>query len=82
MIYVTENCHGDFSRFEEDGFFNLTKNDYVIICGDLGGIFDYSGKASYEKKNLKALNKMKFTTLFVDRNHENINRLYSYPVIN
>lgn len=81
MIYVTGDCHGDFSRFEEDRFLDLTKNDYVIICDDFGGIFVQSGKARYEKKNLKALNKMKFTTLFVDGNYENFNRLYSYPVI-
>ncbi len=81
MIYITGDCHGDFSRFENEKFKNLTKSDYVIICGDFGGIFDYSGKARYEKKNLKALDKLKFTTLFVDGNHENFNRLYNYPVV-
>ena len=82
MIYVTGDTHGDFSRFEEDKFSNLTKDDYMIICGDFGGIWNYEGKLKYEKNNLKRLEKMKFTTLIVDGNHENFNRLYKYPVIN
>ena len=37
MIYITGDTHGDFSRFfhtelEDPGI--LTRNDYVIICGD------------------------------------------------
>ena len=63
MIYVTGDCHGDFSRFEEEIFLNLTKDDYVIICGDFGGIWDNKKISRYEKKNLKKLSKMKFTTL-------------------
>ena len=82
MIYVKGDTNGDFSRFEEDKFSNLTKDDYMIICGDFGGIWNYEGKSKYEKNNLKRLEKMKFTTLFVDGNHENFNRLYKYPVIN
>ena len=33
------------------------------------------------RKRIKQLSKMKFTTLFVDGNHENFDRLYSYPII-
>ncbi|MDY3798120.1 MAG: metallophosphoesterase [Bacilli bacterium] len=81
MIYITGDCHGGFDRFENDKFSNLTKNDYVIICGDFGGIWDQNKRARYERKRIKQLSKMKFTTLFVDGNHENFDRLYSYPII-
>lgn len=81
MIYITGDCHGGFDRFENDKFSNLTKNDYVIICGDFRGIWDQNKRARYERKRIKQLSKMKFTTLFVDGNHENFDRLYSYPII-
>lgn len=81
MIYVTGDCHSDFRRFEKRRFpaqSEMTKNDYVIICGDFGGIW-YGDE--YEQKRLKELNDRKFTTLFVDGNHENYDLLYRYPVV-
>ena len=42
---------------------------------------DQNKRARYERKRIKQLSKMKFTTLFVDGNHENFDRLYSYPII-
>lgn len=81
MIYITGDCHGDFSRFEDEKYNNLTKNDYIIICGDFGGIWDNKRISRHEKKNIKYLTNMNFTTLFVDGNHENFNRLYKYPII-
>ena len=82
MIYITGDTHGDFSRFEKERFSNLTKEDYIIICGDFGGIWHDKKIPRQEKKNLKDLSKMKFTTLFIDGNHENFNRLYKYPIVN
>ena len=44
MIYITGDTHADFSRFEEDKFpikTEMTKNDYVIICGDFGGVWTF-----------------------------------------
>jgi len=81
MIYITGDTHGDFSRFDSDKFSNLTKDDYMIICGDFGGIWDHNKKSKYEKELLKKLSNKKFTTLFVDGNHENFDRLYKFPVI-
>ena len=78
MIYITGDCHGDFSRFDN---LNLTKDDYVIICGDFGGIWHEKRIPINEKRNLKELSKKKFTTLFIDGNHENFNRLYKYPIV-
>ena len=39
MIYVTGDCHADFTRFNTKIFpeqYEMTKDDYVIICGDFG----------------------------------------------
>ena len=83
MIYVTGDTHSNFNRFSTDNFIvqkEMTKDDYVIICGDFGGVWNYLEESSYEKYWLDWLNKKNFTTLFVDGNHENYTRLYNYPV--
>ena len=83
MIYITGDCHSDFSRFDIDKFTiqkEMSKNDYVIICGDFGGVWNYLVESTYEKYWLDWLNERNFTTLFVDGNHENFTRLYNYPV--
>lgn len=39
MIYITGDTHSDFSRFTEENFpiqSEMTKDDYIIICGDFG----------------------------------------------
>lgn len=83
MIYITGDTHADFTRFNEDKFpiqKEMTKEDYVIICGDFGGVWSYEKESAREKEVLDWLNSKNFTTLFVDGNHENFDRLYSYPV--
>lgn len=82
-IYVTGDIHGDIdigklhaNRFKEGN--QLTKDDYLIICGDFGLVFDpYETKS--ERYMLKWLNEKPWTTLFVDGNHENFDRLEYYP---
>lgn len=81
MVYVTGDCHGDFRRFSTSIFpeqKEMTRNDFVIILGDFGGIWSNSKE---EKYWLDWLNDKPFTTLFVDGNHENFNMLYTFPVI-
>jgi len=83
MIFVTGDCHGDFSRFSTKNFAEqktMTKNDYVIICGDFGGVFNYQTESPQEKHDLDWLESKNFSTLFVDGNHENYDRLNDYPV--
>ena len=82
MIYLTGDTHSDFTRFNRKNFPDqkqLTKNDYVIILGDFGGIWE-EVEDNYEKYWLDWLNEKNFTTLFIDGNHENFDRLYSMPV--
>lgn len=44
MIYITGDTHSNFSRFTEDKFpiqSEMTKDDFVIICGDFGGVWTF-----------------------------------------
>ena len=39
MIYITGDCHYNFNRFSSRNFPEqkiMTKDDYVVICGDFG----------------------------------------------
>lgn len=80
MIYITGDTHADWmSRLNTDAFpeqKQMTKDDYVIICGDFG-IWDNSKR---EKYNLDWLEDKPFTTLFIDGNHENYDILDSIEV--
>ena len=52
MIYVTGDCHQDFRRFNARNFpeqREMTKEDYVIICGDFGGVWNKGGESGEEK---------------------------------
>ena len=82
-IYITGDTHADFTRFSVNSFYEQKEmvnpdENFVIICGDFGGIWD-----QYESRNerywLNWFENKPFTTLFVDGNHENFNRLLSYP---
>lgn len=82
MIYITGDCHGDFRKFNIELFpeqREMTKNDYVIICGDFGGVWMRDTESEQEKWWMDWLEEKPYTTLFVDGNHENFDRLYSYP---
>lgn len=83
MIYVTGDTHAEFHRFNLENFpeqKEMTKEDYVIICGDFGGVWDFRGESKSEKYWLNWLEERNFTLLFVDGNHENFERIYEYPV--
>lgn len=83
MIYITGDCHGNFERFNRSIFpeqDEMTKEDYVIICGDFGGVWSKDKESKQETMILDWLECKPFTTLFVDGNHENFDRLYNYPV--
>lgn len=80
MIYITGDVHGDWmTRLNSQAFpegREMTKDDYVIICGDFG-IWNNS---TDERYRLAWLDDKPFTTLFVDGNHENYDLLDAHPV--
>lgn len=70
MIYVTGDCHGGFQRFGSQYFpqqKEMSRDDYMIICGDFGGLWDGSQEENYW---LDWLEDKPFTTAFVCGNHE------------
>lgn len=84
MIYITGDTHGEFGRrFNTTNFpeqREMTKHDYVIICGDFGGVWDVGWESKTEKYWLDWFEGRSYTLLFVDGNHENFDRLNGYPV--
>ncbi|MBR2045937.1 MAG: metallophosphoesterase [Agathobacter sp.] len=83
MIYITGDCHADFRKLNTENFLEqkeMTKEDYVIICGDFGAVWMRDLEGEQEKWWMDWLENKPFTTLFVDGNHENFDRLYNYPV--
>ena len=82
MIYVTGDTHGDIDsrkftnkRFPQQR--NLTKDDYLIICGDFGYLWWGNRKDLYW---IQWLSRKPWTTLFIDGNHENFDIINEYPV--
>ncbi len=80
MIFLTGDCHGDFRRFNTANFpeqQDMTREDYVIVVGDLGLIWDDSKEQDWW---IQWLSERPFTLLFIDGNHENHDRLSALPV--
>ena len=80
MIFVTGDTHGseDFDKLQMFAYRHpeLTKQDYVIIAGDFGAIWSEQTLT----QDLLRYERLPFTVLFVDGNHENFNLLNKYKV--
>lgn len=81
MIYCTGDCHGDFKRFNKKNRlklkYDLMEDDYVIICGDFGFLWIEDKEFQY---NLDWMERLPFTILWVQGNHENYNMIKQYPI--
>ncbi|WP_294416740.1 metallophosphoesterase [uncultured Senegalimassilia sp.] len=79
-IFVTGDIHAsyDIAKLSESCFdtTGLNKDDYVIVCGDFGLVWNNSASEQYW---LRWLDARPFTTLFVDGNHEGFALLNSLP---
>lgn len=76
IVYITGDCHAEWNKFSTDNFpeqKEMTRDDFVIVCGDFGIWHD----SKSERWWLDWLSEKNFTILFVDGNHENFDRLYS-----
>lgn len=98
MLYFCGDTHFniDISKLNMKSFpeqKHLTKNDYVIVCGDFGLLFDHKESGLTVPSNPKDTcwskeelywynwyNERNFTTLWVDGNHESFSRLETYPI--
>lgn len=67
MVYITGDCHGEFKRiFDFCLKFKTTKDDYLIITGDVG--INYYGQEDNKLK--QQLQNLPITLLCVYGNHE------------
>ncbi len=83
MIYVTGDTHADLDigKLSTRAFTqqkDLTKDDYLIVCGDFGLVWDNTPREVYWQNWLSNKN---FTTLWIDGNHENFDYLRTFPLI-
>ena len=82
-VFITGDIHGDPTRLNTEIFHQQKRmrdgqdNNFVIICGDFGLVWDQLYESKNEKYWLNWLENKPFTTLFVSGNHENFDRLYS-----
>ncbi len=97
-VYITGDTHLpiDIGKLNSDNFpegNSLTKDDYVIIAGDFGLLWNYKKTGFSVDSNPEDLcwspeeiywktwlEDKPWTTLFIDGNHENHARLDSYPI--
>lgn len=81
MIWITGDTHADFSRLHQPlpapKRYRPSRKDYLIICGDFGGIWASSPEQTIA---LNRLARLPFTILFLDGNHENYDMLKQFPV--
>lgn len=73
MIFVTGDIHGhiDIHKLTSDMWpegRTLTRDDYLVICGDFGNVWNMDRSDQYW---LNWLENKPWTTLWVDGNHEN-----------
>lgn len=83
QIWLTGDIHADPRRFNNENFpeqkdFDGEEN-YVIVLGDFGLVWALK-ESEEERWWLNWLNEKNYTTLFVDGNHENFERLATFPV--
>ena len=81
MIFVTGDTHNDIDihklsrqNFNYEG---LTKDDYIIICGDFGFIWHGNRKDDWW---LNWLEDLPCSVLWADGNHEKFDAIEQYPV--
>lgn len=85
MIHVTADTHNDinFQKVFDHrrGHPELTRNDYLIVAGDFGIPWGGSNKKTDEYLLKWISDHCNFTILFVDGNHENMDLLNAYPIV-
>lgn len=82
-VFITGDTHCpiDIHKINSKCFYdgnNLNRNDFLIICGDAGFVWDGNTR---DKKWIDWISRKPWTTIFVDGNHENHSLLQTYPVV-
>lgn len=78
MVYIIGDTHGDNSYiYNIQHKENLTKDDYIIVCGDFGFVWN----GDYKRQLYKLHKCTEATILFVEGNHSNFDLLEKFPVV-
>ncbi len=76
MVYIIGDTHGDNSYiYNIQHKENLTKDDYIIVCGDFGFVWN----GDYKRQLYKLHKCTEATILFVEGNHSNFDLLENFP---
>lgn len=83
MVYITSDIHGafDIHKINPREFIpgqTMTADDYLVICGDFGCVWD---GGSSDRFWLNWFESLPWTTVFIEGNHENFDVLEHYPVV-
>ena len=91
-IYITGDCHGNFRKLGKRHV-PAKENDYVIICGDVGLLWEsrcleeishgdirLTDECCTFDYNLKWLSNIKYTLLWIPGNHDNYDMIAEYPI--
>lgn len=81
-IYVTGDTHGrlDLGKLQDPAVDEMLAGGYLVVAGDFGVIWAGHEDDPAEADLLQWLDERPYTTLFVDGNHENHDRLDGMPV--
>ena len=75
-IWLIGDTHGTWKNLQ---LFQHAKNDYIIVLGDFGFIWNRSTKELNTIERMFGRNNT--TLLFIDGNHENFDILETYPIV-
>lgn len=85
-VFVTGDTHGgqvgDAKKLSTRNWSEgatLDKEDYLIVVGDFGYVWNILQSSKEEEYNYRWFAEKPWTTLFVDGNHENFDRLEKLP---
>lgn len=79
MVFITGDTHGNQYKWVEQIESVLYPTDIILVCGDFGVGF-WNGRYWSEETFYDFLNEQEYIVLFIDGNHENFDKLYSYLV--
>lgn len=79
MLYITGDTHGNQYKWAEQIDPFLSSGDTLIVAGDFGMGF-WNGRYWSEETFFDFISQQPYRVLFVDGNHENFNKLDTYPI--
>lgn len=88
MVFVTGDTHLSYFMKDAGKLFKrrkgfpipaLQRTDYLIVLGDFS-LF-WSKKSIFNKENIRKVQELPYTLLFLDGNHENFDWLEEFPIV-